>query len=240
MYYDSLIKYLEPFFTEQGITANEDGTFSGKGKTFRISYNEKTKCYDLAFADGEKFKTASSYLFDETQSEKDVESVAIDFADTLRKKMGVVKKRSAEVVELPSDEGGENVSLSGLTQKLLAFFPQHKENYKLHCSENGRFLAVEFYKENLIPSVKNLLSSGNKKQIKKFYDAMCDIFIHGDNETISFTIAVISAAVYDNAELKAVALENNKEECATFSKSIDTFCARLKGNKKLRSTLIKE
>lgn len=239
MYYDSLIKYLEPFFAEQGITANEDGSFTGKDSTFCISYNEKTKCYDLKFADGEEFKTVSSYLFDETQNEKDVESVAIDFTDTLRKKLGIAKKRSANAIELPTDEGGETVSLSGLTQKLLAFFPQHKETYKVHCSENGRFLTTLFYKENLIPSVKALLSSGNKKQIKKFYDAMREIFIQGDSETVPFVVAVVSAAVYDNDELKAAAMESNKEECATFSKNIDSFCARLKTSKKLRSTLVK-
>lgn len=239
MYYDSLIKYLEPFFAEQGITANEDGSFSGKDSTFSIKYNEETKCYDLKFADGDEFKTVSSYLFDETQSEKDVESVAIDFTDTLRKKLGIAKKRSANAIELPTDEGGEAVSLSGLTQKLLAFFPQHKETYKVHCSENGRFLTTVFYKENLIPCVKALLSSGNKKQIKKFYDAMREIFIQGDKETVPFVVAVISAAVYDNEELKAAALSANKEECATFSKNIESFCNILKNNKKLRIALIK-
>lgn len=240
MYYDSLIKFLEPFFAEQGITANEDGTFTGKGETFRITYNEKTKCYDLCLIDAEKATTIASYLFDETQTERDVESVAIDFTETLRKKLGITKKRNTNSIQLPSDEGGETVSLSGLTQKLLAFFPQHKESYKLHCSENGRFLPVDFYKENIIPSINALLSSGNKKQIKKFYDAMREIYIQGDNETVSFTVAVVSAAVYNDDQLKSVALEQNKEECATFSKNIDTFCNRLKASKKLRSTLVKE
>lgn len=239
MYYDSLIKYLEPFFAEQEIAANEDGTFSGKDKTFRISYDQNSKCYQLAVADGDDFKVLSSYLFDETQSEKDIESVAIDFADTLRKNMGLAKKRAASAVELPSDEGGENVSLSGLTQKLLAFFPQHKETYKEHCSENGRFLATQFYRENIIPSVKALLSSGNKKQIKKFYDAMREIFIKGDNETVPFTVAVISAAVYDNEELKEAAVTYNNEECRTLSNNIIHFCNRLKTDKKLRKTLLK-
>ena len=238
MYYDSLIKYLEPFFTEQEITDNGDGTFTGKGKRFRISYNEKTKCYELSVADGDDFKTVSSYLFDETQSEKDVESVAIDFADTIRQKLGITKRRNAANIELPSDEGGETVSLTGLTQKLLAFFPQYKETYKLHCSENGRFLAVEFYKENFVPAVKALLASENKKQIKKFYDAMREIFIEGDNETVTFTVAVICAAVYDDEKLKAAAISANKEGCATFSQNIENFCASLKRSKKLRNTLI--
>lgn len=239
MYYDSLIKYLEPFFTEQEIIANEDGTFSGKDKTFRISYDQNSKCYQLAVADGDDFKILSSYLFDETQSEKDIESVAIDFADTLRKNMGVAKKRVASAVELPSDEGGENVSLSGLTQRLLAFFPQHKETYKEHCSENGRFLATQFYRENLIPSVKALLTSGNKKQIKKFYDAMREIFIKGDNETVPFTVVVIAAAVYDNEELKETAVTYNNEECRTLSNNIIHLCNRLKTDKKLRKALLK-
>lgn len=239
MYYESLIKYLEPYFNELGVTANEDGTFTAKESTFRISYNESSKCYELAMAEGEEFKNITSYLFDETQNERDTESVAIDFADTLRKKLGVAKKRAAQAIELPSDQGGERVSLSGLTQKLLAIFPQHKDDYKAHCSENDRFLAVAFYREYLIPSVKALVSSGNKKQIKKFYDAMREIFINGDDETVTFTVAVVSAAVYDSPELKAAAMEAQMAECSTFSKNISNFCDRLKANKKLRDTLIK-
>ncbi|MBR2043637.1 MAG: hypothetical protein IJ946_04790 [Clostridia bacterium] len=240
MYYESLIKYLSPYFDELGITENGDGSFTGKNSTFRVTYNQATKCYNLILIDGEAENVIGAYLFDETQTEKDTESVAMDFADTLRKKLGVAKKRNAQAIELPSDEGGENVSLSGLTQKLLAFFPQHKETYKLHCSEYGRFLTVDFYKEYLIPSVKALLASGNKKQIKKFYDAMTDIYVHGDNETMPFTVAVVSAAVYDNPELKGNATEATKADCATFAQNISNFCDKIKSSKKLRNALVKK
>ncbi len=240
MYYDSLIKFLEPFFKEQEIAVNEDGTFNGKDKTIKIEYNENSKCYELftADADGE-FVKISSYLFDDSQKESDIESVAIDFADSLRKNLGIKNKRSAQAIELPTDEGGETVSLSGLTQKLLAIFPAHKDTYKVHCSEYGRFLPVDFYKKYLIPAVKNLLSSGNKKQIKKFYDAMREIYINGDTETDSFTVAVIAAAVYDNEELKKEAMIQNETECRTFSQNIETFCGQIKSSKKLRESLVK-
>ena len=92
MFYDSLIKFLSPFFAENEIKANEDGTFNTKDKKIQIKYNEQTKCYDLLFAEeGEELKVVSSYLFDETQTEKDVESVAMDFTDTLRKKLSIAK-----------------------------------------------------------------------------------------------------------------------------------------------------
>ena len=85
MYYESLIKFLDSFFKEQEIRANEDGTFSGKDKTIKIEYNQNSKCYELFTADeGGEFAKISSYLFDESQKESDIESVAIDFADSLR------------------------------------------------------------------------------------------------------------------------------------------------------------
>lgn len=239
MYYDLLLKQLSSFFEENEITALEDGTFSGKGKKIKIAYNEANKCYELSLADeGEEFSVVSSYLFDESQREKDIESVAIDFADTLRKNLSIAKKRVAANVALPTAEGGDTVTLSGLTQKLLAFFPQNKEAYKAHVAEHNRFLATQFYKEYLIPDVKALLTSNNKKQIKKFYDAMVDIFVHGDEETVAFSVALVSAAIYDSEQARKSAKELTTA-CATFYSNLEHFCQKLKANKKLRETLIK-
>ena len=240
MYYDSLIKYLSPFFSENEITPNQDGSFSAKGKNIRISYNEATKCYDLAIAnDGEEPKTVSSYLFDETQNEKDVESVAIDFSDTLRKYLSISKKRTAQNIALPTHEGGETISLSGLTQKLLAIFPENKEEYKNHVAQHNRFLATRFYRECLIPDIKKLLNSNNKKQIKKFYDAVLDIFVHGDEEASTYTVSAVAAALYGNKE-GLDAAKDFTEECTTYHSNLVYFSATLKSNKKLRQTLIKE
>ncbi len=239
MYYDLLLKQLSSFFEENEITALEDGTFSGKGKKIKISYNEATKCYELSLADeGEEFSLISSYLFDETQREKDIESVAIDFTDTLRKNLSIAKKRSAANVALPTAEGGDTVTISGLTQKLLAFFPQNKETYKTHVAEHNRFLATQFYKEYLIPDIKTLLASSNKKQIKKFYDAMVDIFVHGDDETVAFSVACVSAAIFDSEEAKSFAKEQTTD-CATYYSNLEHFCQKLKSSKKIRETLIK-
>ncbi|MEE0945766.1 MAG: hypothetical protein U0M42_02915 [Acutalibacteraceae bacterium] len=239
MYYDVLLKNLSSFFEENEITALEDGSFGAKDKKFKISYNEQNKCYELSFAEENgEFSVISSYLFDETQREKDVESVAIDFTETLRKQLSIAKKRVASSVSLPTSDSGENATLSGLTQKLLAFFPQNKEIYKTEVANQGRFLATKFYKEYFIPDIKALLSSGNKKQIKKFYDAMTEIFINGDEETVTFTVACISAAVYDSEELKETA-KAQTTDCASFYSNIYHFCGQLKSDKKLRATLIK-
>lgn len=239
MYYDLLLKQLSSFFEENEITALEDGTFSGKGKKIKINYNEANKCYELSLAEeGEEFSVISSYLFDDTQREKDIESVAIDFTDTLRKNLSIAKKRVAANVALPTAQSGDKATLSSLTQKLLAFFPQNKETYKAHVAEHNRFLATVFYKEYLIPDIKALLTSNNKKQIKKFYDAMVDIFVHGDDETVAFSVSCVSAAIYDSEERKATAKELTTD-CTTYYSNLEHFCQKLKSSKKLRETLIK-
>lgn len=239
MFYDLLIKTLSPFFAENEIKANEDGTFNAKGRTIKINYNEQVKCYELLFAEeNEDLKTVSSYLFDETQTEKDIESVAIDFTDTLRKKLSIVKKREAANVALPTAQNGENIDLSGLTQKLLAIFPNNKETYKAHVAENGRFLATAFYKEYIIPDIKALLQSGNKKQIKKFCDAITDIFVHADEETAAFAVASVAAAVYQNNDSKALVKEYTAD-CSTYYSNVLHFENKLKSSKKTRNTLIK-
>lgn len=241
MFYDSLIKFLNPFFSENEITGNADGSFVTKNnQVIKIKYNEQTKCYDLYFAeDGGEEALVTSYLFDSTQTEKDVESVAIDFMDTLRKKLSITKKRSADAVALPTAQNGENIDLSGLTQKLLAIFPSNKDSYKTHVAESGRFLATAFYKEYLIPDIKTLLESGNKKQVKKFIDAVVDIFVHGDEEAQTFAVAAVAAASYMNSGSLALVKEFS-DECASFYSNVMHFEKKLKTSKKTRETLIKQ
>lgn len=236
MYYEELIKFMTPFFDEQGLTADENGIYTGKGKKVKINYSESKKVYELLVADEEsdEYKTASAYLFDETQNKNDIEAVAIDFIDTLHKQLGVKKVASRTGIELPSDLGGDRVGLGGLTQKLLAIFPQYKETYKQHVADYGKFLAVNFFHENFIPSVKQLLESGNKKQIKKFYDAMCDIYIDADADTVPFVVGVVAAAVYDNTALLET-VKDYTEECPTYAVAVRNFAENMKHNKKLKN-----
>jgi hypothetical protein len=236
MFYDKLIEKMLPFMTEQGFEA-KDGGFAGNEKEVKVVYNQAKKMYELYFKNGEEEKLISAYLFDETQNEKDIESVAIDFIDTLKTSFGVKRQRVAvNNVELPDELGGEKVGVGGLTQKLLAIFPQYKETYKEHVAKYGKLLMTEFCHEYFIPSVKELVRSGNKRQIKKFYDAMRDMFIAADSETVPYIVGILSAAVYGDNELLA-AFKEITADCPSLYAQVINFSANMKRNKKLRSVL---
>lgn len=236
MFYEKLIEKLLPFLTQQGFEQAED-VFVKEDKKVRIVYNNQKKLYELYLTQEESEKLLSAYLFDESQNEKDIESVAIDFTDTLQKAFGIKTERSkVENVQLPDELGGNKVGVGGLTQKLLAIFPQHKESYKAHVAKYGKLLMADFCHEYFIPSVKELVRSANKRQIKKFYDAMTDMFIAADAETVPFIVAILSAAVYEDKAL----LETFKEitaECPSLYTQVLNFGNEIKHSKKLRSVL---
>ena len=126
MYYNKLVELMLPFLKENGFNET-NGAFVCEDNKVNFVYNEAKKVYELYLNEN----VVSVYLFDETQTEKDVESVAIDFTDTLKTKLGIKKaKPTANQVALPDELKGEKVGVGGLAQKLLAIFPAHKENYK--------------------------------------------------------------------------------------------------------------
>ena len=236
MFYEKLIEKLLPFLSEQGFAKTEDG-FEKEDKKVRAVYNQEKKLYELYLTEDGAEKLLSAYLFDETQTEKDIESVAIDFTDTLKKAFGIKNERSrVENVALPDELGGDKVGVGGLTQKLLAIFPQYKETYKAHVAQYGKLLMADFCHEYFIPSVKELVRSGNKRQIKKFYDAMTDMFIAADKEAVTYIVSILSAAVYGEKELA----DNFKEltaDCPSLYTQVLNFTNEMKHSKKLRSIL---
>lgn len=234
MYYNKLVELMLPFLKENGFNET-DGAFVCEDKQVKFVYNQEKKVYELYLNEN----VVSAYLFDETQTEKDIESVAIDFISTLKSKLGIKKaKPTANQVALPDELKGEKVGVGGLAQKLLAIFPAHKENYKTFVAQKGKFLPVRFSKEYFIPSIKELLNGGNKKAVKKFYDAMTDMFTAADSETSALVVAILSASVYGKNEQLAV-LKEQTAACESLYTFVLNFTAEMKHSKKLRDSLLK-
>lgn len=234
MYYEKLCEYMLPFLKENGFAEN-DGAFVCEDKQIKMVYNEAKKVYELYLNES----LVSAYLFDETQTEKDTESVAIDFTNTLKTKLNVKKaKPTANQVALPDELKGEKVGVGGFTQKLLAIFPTHKENYKNFVAEKGKYLPVQFCKEYFIPSIKEMLGENNKKTVKKFYDAMTDVFVLADSETAALLVSVLAASVYGESE-KLAQLKEYTAACESLYTFVLNFTGEMKHSKKLRTALLK-
>ena len=243
-YYDKVIEEMQPFFDEQGFKAAEDGSFKNDKKSVKVQYDESRQMYTLSAADVEdgnigEYAEINAWLFDDSQNAKDAASVGIDFTATLRKSLGIkVKRAGGAEVELPTLSKGGSVTITGFAKKMLDFFPVLKDEYKNHIAENGNFLYLNFFGEHLVPQLKSVLTSGNKKQIKKLFDLLDDLYVKGDKDTVNTIIAVLCGAAY-NDEKVTNAVKEMLEGDKHFLSSFENFLPVLPKSKKLLAALVK-
>lgn len=244
-YYEKVIEEMQPFLDEQGFEAQENGNFKNDKREIKIAYDEARQMYTLSAADiGEEgdgeLKEIEAWLFDDSQNAKDAAAVGVDFTATLRKNMGIRLKRTADGsnVELPSFSKGGSITVTGFAKKMLDFFPALKDEYKNHIAVNGNFLYLNFFGEYLVPNIKQVMAAGNKKQIKKLYDILEDMYVKGDRDTVNSVVAVLCAAAY-NDEKATAAIKEMLDTDKHFLSSFESFMPMLAKNKKLTAALLK-
>ncbi len=241
-YFDAIISEMQVLLDGQKFVLDGE-VYKNEQKAVKIEYNEAAKQFVLLLADIEngemgEFYAASSWLFDESQNERDALAVGVDFADTLRGNLGVKKEKASVSVDLPVAEKGDTATISALTQKLLAIFPQFKETYKESVAEYSKFLYLDFYVENFVPAIKNLIETGTKKQNKKLFDMLSDMYNTGKGDTTDIVVALVSAAIYNNENGKA-AFDDFAGENKHMQTAVKEFLKTLEKNKKLKEILIK-
>ena len=241
-YLDTVLKEMSPFMTENGFKATEDG-FVSDNREVKVQYSEDRQMFLLLTAeavDGKigEFAESSAWLFDDTQNEKDAESVGIDFTNTVRDIIGAKAKRSvAARVELPSSTNGD-YNISAFAKKVLDVFPQFKDAYKAHVTVYGNFLYLNFFGETLVPQIKTVLTENNKKTVKKLYTMLSTGYVQGDRDTVNTIVACVAAACVDEPTVKENAMAMLEED-AHFKNAVSEFIGVIASNKKLRASLIK-
>ncbi len=243
---EAVLAEMKPLLDGQKFVADGE-IYKSDTKAVQICFDEATKMFILKVADiteGEsgEFAVLSSWLFEDDQTVKDAAAVGIDFADTLRKHLGLKKNtRDASVnIALPTVEKGDAVTITTLTQKLLAFFPEYKDDYKESIAKYGKFLYQDFFITKFVPSIKALLAdkSANKKQIKKLFDMLSELYVEGDGATVDQIVAIIAAVIYSNKEYIEI-FKMHTDGNEHLQKSVEELLLILKSNKKLRIAIIK-
>ncbi len=245
-YYDRVIAEMQPFLDEQSFVPQKDGSFKNDRKSIKIEYDEPRQMYTLSAADIEEgvtgeYSEINAWLFDDSQNAKDAASVGVDFIGSLRKNMGIKIRRSASGndIELPSVSKGGSITVTGFTKKMLDFFPVLKDEYKNHIAQNGNFLYLNFFGEFLVPQLKGVLKSGNKKQMKKLFDLLEDMYVKGDKDTVNTLVALICAAAYSDEEVLA-AVRKMLEEDKHFLSSVENFLPVFSKSRKLLPVLVRK
>ena len=239
-YIDKVLEEMAPFFDEQGFKAGENGEYKKDGCAILVAYDDARQMYVLKKADnGGEYAEISSWLFDDSQTERDAVSVGIDFTETLREKLGVkVNARASRAIDLP-EASKDGADIETFAKKVLDVYPQFKESYRAHIEKFGDFMYLTFFGETLVPQLHTVLYSGDKKAIKKIFTVFENTYFIGNKDTVNAMLACIAAAVVDDSVAYgnlSAALENNNH----MLRSVTELMPRIKSNKKLSATLLKK
>ncbi len=244
---DKILEQLSGIIETAGFKANEDNTqYQNEKIAFKISHNEEKKLLLLDIAEvngmGEvgEFYNASSWLFDNPEELRDAESAGMDFFDTIKNRIGMKGtriNRSGEIAMPSKEKQGSSFNIEAFCGKMLAIYPQLKDEYKDHVTQYGTLLYVDFFKRNLVPIVEELIDENNKKNFKKFFPVLDELYVNGDRNVQNLIAGVVlCGAVKDNQKRYDVTLEA-LEEYKYLKAAFVNIVSRYKKDKKFREML---
>lgn len=215
---EKILEQLSGIIETAGFKANEDKTeYKNEKVAFKICHDEEKKLLLLDIAqigeNGEvgEYSNASSWLFENPEELRDAESAGMDFFDTLKGKIGMKGTRinkNGEIAMPSKEKSGNSFNVEAFCAKMLAIYPQLKEEYKNHIAEYGSFLYIDFFKTHIVPQIEKLLDENNKKSLKKVFPVLDDVYVNGDRTVQNVVVGVVlCGAVKDNESRYQAAME---------------------------------
>ena len=227
---NAIITEVQPIFDEKQF--ENKGEYYANGdyavKFEHDTANKVLKLFVAPMVDGkpEEFQNLSTYLFEDETYLKDATCAGLDFADTIRTKCGY-KRNTRQItgtIAVPKGKSEGN-NIDTYTGKILAVYPEHKQDYQAHMAKYGKFLYVDFYATIIAPTVKKVFESGAKKQISKIVEVLDEMYCKGDKICGDIAVGIVLCGAADfnpqMAENIKTALQDHKYLKNAFSSYFD-------------------
>lgn len=187
-------------------------------KKFNISNKEKNKvmfnsgdlCYEINYSneknqiilssvdiDSEERRTLSSWLLDDSASQKDADMISKDFIDTMAGK----DKPSLKQTKKKSSSDESNVTGIFFANRMVNIFPELKDEIQKEKECYDEFRSATFAKEHIAPRVSNLSCEGKEKiKISKLGKLLSDLYQNGNLDVRSIiTMVILNGIENENA-----------------------------------------
>lgn len=239
----AILEPMQNLIEKSDFFKKEDNCFQNDKIAFKIVHDEDKKMLYLEVAEvGENnilgdYEIKSSWLFEESENLRDAASAGMDFNDTVKSLLGIRKVRTGrggEVV-LPGRNAGDAKNIDALCGRLLAIFPQYKEDYKEHVFRYGSLLYIKFFSQTFAVQIGEMLDQNNKKSLKKLFDCLGEMYNIGDRTTQNAVVGILlGGAVKDNKQRYDTALEY-LEDYAYLKTAFVNIMPKVNSDKKFKS-----
>ncbi len=186
--------------------------YTGESTAYSVIYFKDKKhmvmrsCDMVDGSPDNEWKTIATWMFDPaTDSEKEADSIGNDFAENVSAPVFKQANRSKKKKKKDSDEGnGDPVFFS---KRLIAVFPELRDEIREEQDSYEDFRAVTFTKEHILPKVKALMSSGDSDEIDKLAEILSAQYSYGDIDTRPLITIVILNSIVDENQKEAIKRE---------------------------------
>lgn len=138
--------------------------------------------------------------------ERDVKSIANDFAETMEGSFAKAKAKDLSKVKIPkavsknqAKSGVASYDAQTLCNRFVMLYPEYKDDLKQNLLDYDELLAADFSEKFIAPKMLEVLNGGNEKEQKKFFMMLSDVYEDGLNE-VQDLIAVVIMSKMDNKE----------------------------------------
>lgn len=193
------------FQRQSELVQEENGTmalFIGEATVYSVLYNEEETRFELRSADmtdegpDDNWRSISNWIFDEEHDGiKEAESIANDFIETLQgSNRQEAIRRAKRKAHKDKDNNPDPIFFF---KRLVAVFPELKEEINYETVAYESFRGVTFAREHVLPKVQAQAKKKGADSTKKLAALFEDFYKNGDMDVRSIISMVLLNGVGD-------------------------------------------
>lgn len=217
--------------------------FSGDKGSFKIEVVDGKvylKCAATQIGDAveEDYAQASASLFDDDFSDRDINSLANEFNETIEKTYSKSKNKGQTKLPTPvsktaAKNGSAYFDTVTLASRMTQMYPETKEAYKANIEKYGEFLAEDFFMNHCNKYILETIRQNDPIKMRKLFNCLNEIYNDGTNEVQGVIVVTILGSMADDEKMIA--------NCVDYMEDMTLFvvevCKQLRRSKSVRAKL---
>lgn len=189
-------------------------------------------------SDEDLVKASVNYFDPESFDEKDIKSLCNELNDSIATKFGDNKSAAGKSKKMPvpvsksaAKKGTQSYDGNTLANRLMAVYPELKEEYRANFERYDEFLPEEFFTEHANALIINTIRLNQKQEMNKLFKILNDIYENGTNDTQSLVAVTILGELNNDPRLIENASDFMCDDMKNTVILINKYLATSKGKK---------
>lgn len=205
-------------FTKQAVAPSEKeltALFTGEIAYSIVYYTDKKRvlmrsCSMVGDEPDNNWKTIATWLFDtDCDDAREAENIGNDFVETIR---GPKQIAVQQTQKKKKKSGESNVDSLFLANRMVAYFPELKQEIAYEKAHYESFRGITFAEEKIVPKFKQYVAFASEVSLRKLSKNLSDFYNAGDLDVKGIITYIMFNAIEDNSKFDMLISEFKPNE----------------------------